>query len=102
MKGVCRSGRPVETHVNILFLTLRREPFLQILGGVKAEEYRDFTPYWTKRLENKRFDYIVFRNGYRSDSPRLFVKWEGMHIDILPDGTKRYAIELGPVFMSNL
>lgn len=72
---------------NDLILTLKKQWFDKILSGEKTEEYREMKPYWEKRFENyfgKVVDFsggpgsrvwdthkkvIVFRNGYRSDSP---------------------------------
>ena len=70
-----------------LILTLKKQWFDMVLSGEKTEEYREMKPYWEKRFGNyfgKAVDFsnasgdrvwdthkktIVFRNGYRSDSP---------------------------------
>lgn len=91
----------------LLRLTLRRKPFLEILMGKKKEEYREYTPYWMERLGDKdgqfnEYDSVEFRNGYRRDSPRIILDFKAVRVDTLPDGTKRYAVELGQVRMSNM
>jgi len=63
--------------------------------GEKTIEYRDITPYWSKRLENRHYDVIQFRNGYAKVAPTMVVEYKGMGID---DG--RYAIELGNILES--
>ena len=37
----------------VLHLVLMRDPFERIMNGTKPIEYRDNTPYWTKRLKDK-------------------------------------------------
>ena len=91
----------------LLRLTLRRKPFLEIMNKLKTEEYREYTPYWTERLGDKdgqffQFVSVEFRNGYRHDSPRIMCDFKGTRVDTLPDGTQRYAIELGQIRQSNL
>ena len=48
----------------VLHLNLYRKYFDQILKGEKTTEYREVTPYWSKRLEGRHYDVIQFRNGY--------------------------------------
>jgi hypothetical protein len=82
--------------VQVLRLTLRREPFLLIASGEKVVEYRDFKPYWEKRLmsgsEYRKFDFVEFRNGYRADSPKLLVEVKGIDADFT-----RFSIHLGAI-----
>lgn len=59
-----------------LQLVLYRAPFLEILAGTKAIEYRDSTPFWQKRLLSAKaqtYEVVKFRNGYRRDSPVMTV-----------------------------
>ncbi len=58
----------------------------------KTIEYRDITPYWSKRLEGRHYDVIKFRNGYRKDAPEMIVEYKGMYIK-----DSEYAIELGNI-----
>lgn len=85
-----------------LHLNLYRKYFDAILKGEKTTEYRDVTPYWSKRLEGRHYDVIKFRNGYRKDAPEMIVEFKG--IGILYNQTTitapTYAIDLGKVLES--
>ena len=69
-----------------------RKYFDQILKKEKIIEYRDITPYWSKRLEGRHYDVIKFRNGYRKDAPEMVVEYKGMYIS-----DSEYAIVLGNI-----
>ena len=58
----------------VLHLTLYKKYFDQILSGEKTIEFRKITPYWTKRLENREYEYIHFVNGYGKDKPWMDVE----------------------------
>jgi len=75
----------------VLHLNLYRKYFDEIASGIKTIEYRDITPYWTKRLSNKNYDYIYFRNGYSKDAPMMLVEYKGVTI------TNQFEITLGEV-----
>jgi len=63
-----------------LHLNLKAEYFDQIKSGVKADEYRLCTPYWTRRLEGRVFDGIVLKKGYpkSGDASRTLERpWAG-------------------------
>ena len=80
----------------ILHLTLKREWFDKIAQGVKRNEYREYKPYWKKRLEEQTYDVIRFRNGYSADAPVMWVEYCGVR----RDGKGRnadYVIRLGRV-----
>jgi hypothetical protein len=80
----------------ILHLTLEREWFDAIAQGVKHKEYRTYKPYWTKRLEGRQYDVVLFRNGYASDAPEMLVEYRGLR----RNGKARnadYVIQLGRV-----
>ncbi|MCF7798484.1 ASCH domain-containing protein [Candidatus Woesearchaeota archaeon] len=62
----------------ILHLTLLRKWFEKIASGEKTKEYREIKPYWIKRLENKTYDEIWFKNGYNKDAPFMRVEWRGL------------------------
>ena len=62
----------------ILPLVLKRKWDDMIDSGEKREEYRDFTFYWQRRLNNwvdrqngVAVPVIEFRLGYASDAPRM-------------------------------
>ena len=76
----------------VLHLNLYRKYFDQILKKEKTIEYRDITPYWSKRLEGRHYDVIKFRNGYRKDAPEMIVEYKGMYIK-----DSEYAVELGNI-----
>ena len=85
----------------VLHLNLYRKYFDQILNKEKVIEYRDITPYWSKRLEcgddcshkrGKHYDVIKFRNGYRKNAPEMIVEYVGMFISDL-----EFAIILGNI-----
>lgn len=76
-------------HKGELILPIKRKWFDMILQGVKKEEYREIKPYWEKRFVayfGRIYDfqgsephwkwidqpkYVVFRNGYKKDSPQF-------------------------------
>ncbi len=70
--------------MKILHLTLEKKWFDLIKSGKKKDEYREDKPHWDKRLvnqetgEGKIFDVIKFRNGYRKDSPVMFVEFKSI------------------------
>jgi hypothetical protein len=66
-----------ETMSNILHLSLHRVYFANIVAGKKRTEYRKRTPYWRKRLEGKKFDAILFRNGYGKRVPECWLSLGG-------------------------
>jgi len=81
--------------------TLHKQWFDAIAAGIKTEEYREIKPYWTKRLE-KSYDFVQFRNGYRSDAPVMTVEYHGFTIKMIlhPITNKMetvYALKLGRV-----
>jgi len=80
----------------ILHLNLYRKYFDQILEGKKTTEYREVTPYWSKRLEGRHYDVIQFRNGYAKIAPTMIVEFKGMGI-VTFQTTPTYAIELGKI-----
>ena len=57
-----------------LYLTLKKNWFDLILSGEKKEEYREIKPYWEKRLIWKKYDRIIFRNGYATNAPQFTIK----------------------------
>ena len=95
-----------ESDKNILHLTLKKEFFDQIKRGEKTSEYREYKPYWIKRLMNadgrfKQFDYIHFRNGYHKNAPEFRIEF--LEIEIIKKKTgyfrteKFFEIKLGKI-----
>ena len=64
----------------ILHLNLFRKYFDQIAEGTKTIEYRDKTDYWKKRIENREYDIIKFRNGYAKNAPTMLVEYKGYSV----------------------
>jgi hypothetical protein len=91
----------------ILHLTLKKEWYDMIASGVKKEEYREIKPHWNKRLLNKTYDVIIFRNGYSKDSPSMKVEFLGLQkgLGIEEWGAnlkeKVYIIKLGKIIWNN-
>ena len=85
--------------MKILHLTLHKKWFDEILNGTKKIEYREIKPYWTKRLlddeKPKKFDIILFRNGYGKKSPQMKVEFLGVKVE-----NNKYNILLGKVLKS--
>jgi hypothetical protein len=77
-----------------LHLNLHREFFDAIAAQTKRIEYRARTPYWKKRLENRRYKFIQFRNGYATLAPEMLVEFRGVK-KIRKWGEPYYAISLG-------
>ena len=79
-----------------LHLNLHRDFFAAIAAKKKRIEYRDQTPYWKKRLEGRKYDFIQFRNGYATNAPEMLVEFRG--IRRYGKGPKAYyAIRLGRI-----
>ena len=70
--------------MKVLHLTLNKKWFDLIASGEKREEYRAIKDYWSKRLAQLGVDYdaVQFRNGYRTGSPRVTVRLEGIFVGI--------------------
>jgi hypothetical protein len=80
----------------LLHLNLHREFFAAIAAKKKRIEYRDQTPYWKKRLEDRDYDVIQFRNGYATNAPEMLVEFRGLRR--YGKGKKAYyAIRLGEI-----
>ena len=62
----------------ILHLNLHREFFTAIANKQKRIEYRRQSRYWRKRLEERKYDAILFRNGYAKDAPEMLVEFRGL------------------------
>lgn len=87
-----------------LMLPVKREYFEQIEAGIKNEEYRLVTPYWSKRLENKQYDRVIVTLGYPSKEDaarRLEFPWNGVirktikHEEFGPGEKEVFAIHVG-------
>lgn len=79
---------------NELHLTLKKKWFDLIKSGEKKTEYREIKPYWTVRLFKKKYDSIVFTNGYKKDSPKIKVELLDIGFEKF-NGKDCYALKLG-------
>lgn len=87
-----------------LHLNVTKKWFKKIASGEKVIEYRLVSPHWKARLQHpdgsfKKFDRIVFRNGYATYAPEVIKGHICTHIlfdqtPIAPIGTPVYAILL--------
>lgn len=101
MKLVCNcEGEPMKSRTitkptpstAVLHLTLNRQFFDAIAEGRKTREYRDDKPYWRIRLAGRKYDEVIFRNGYLTDVPWMRVKCLGIRA-----GAGRFVIRLGKI-----
>jgi len=87
----------------VLYLTLKKKWFDMIASGEKREEYREMKPYWHKRLCNKEYDVIHFRNGYNKDSPTMIVELKEICHSLgivewgAPEAKPVYILRLGAI-----
>lgn len=63
---------------SVLHLNLHREFFAAVAAGTKRVEYRQRTLYWRRRLEDREYDVIQFRNGYATLAPVMVVEYAGL------------------------
>lgn len=113
-----------------LHLTLKKEWYDMIASGEKKEEYREIKQYWINRLceklpisvisggeirdrhsgqndELKKFDIIIFKNGYSKDAPIMVVECVGITIGLgmmtwgAEQDKKYFIIQLGDVLFNN-
>lgn len=91
----------------ILHLTLKKKWYDMIASGDKKEEYREMKPYWHKRLLNKDYDYIIFKNGYSKEAPSMKAEFLGLQSGLGIEkwgaelGQRTYIIKLGKVVWDN-
>lgn len=78
--------------MKILYLTLKKKWFDLIKSGQKTEEYREIKPYWEKRLKDKYFDCVCFKNGYSANAPQFTIELKGIEIK---EGREEWGAEKG-------
>lgn len=83
----------------VLHLNVYKTYFMQILSGRKVFEFREDTPYWRKRLLNRRYDVVCIKNGYAKNAPTLKAQFIKVHHRKLK-GKSFFAIELGHIHMA--
>lgn len=82
--------------MEVLHLNLHREFFAAIAVKTKRTEYRQRTPYWKRRLENRKYEFVKFRNGYATLAPEMLVEFRGVK-RVRKWGRPHYAISLGRI-----
>jgi hypothetical protein len=80
----------------VLHLNLHRDFFAAIAAKTKRVEYRRRTPYWKRRVENRNYKFIQFRNGYATLAPEMLIEFRGVE-KIQKWGKPYYAISLGRI-----
>lgn len=68
--------------MSTLHLPLKGIYFDQIKSGEKKLEYREATPFWDKRLLDRKYDQIVLTKGYpkKGDPERTIRRpWQGCY-----------------------
>lgn len=86
-----------------LHLTLTKNWFDLILSGEKKEEYREIKPYWEKRLMEKTYDNVIFRNGYATNAPQFTIKLKSITQGIgksewgAEEGKRYFVLSLGEI-----
>jgi hypothetical protein len=80
----------------ILYLNLHREYFAAMAQKKKRIEHRKQSRHWRKRLEERKYDAIIFRNGYAKDAPEIVVEFRGLR-RYGTGCTAYYAILLGRI-----
>ena len=84
-------GKDTSLNEDIILTENAAKRVSAILKGEKTTEYREVTPYWSRRLEGRHYDVIKFRNGYAKDAPTMLVEYKGYNIG------KEYELKLGKV-----
>lgn len=56
-----------------LDLVLKYKWYDMYIAGIKLEEYRDITPYWTKRI-SRSIKWVRFHRGYTSTTISFAVR----------------------------
>ena len=80
----------------VLHLVLKKKYFERIYNKTKKLEYRDLTPYWSKRLEGKDFTHIKFQLAYSKNPPTMLVEVLDENI-VDYKNKKSYAFDLGKI-----
>ena len=91
LEDLLQVSKNMKDEQKILHLNLYRKYFDEIAEGTKTIEYRDKTDYWKRRIENRKYDIIKFRNGYAKDAPTMLVEYKGYTIG------KEYELKLGKI-----
>ena len=103
----------------VLYLTIMKVFFDQIISGKKVEEFREPTDYWFRRLfiiedntviKPKPFKYARFCVGYHKDREEALVEIKDIgyyeFVDYIPEGFEKgdeaIVIQLGKILSTKL
>jgi ASC-1-like (ASCH) protein len=86
--------------MKILHLTLKKQWFDMIASGEKREECREMKPCWHKRLLNKKYDAISFRNGHSKNAPAMLIEFK-LLLRGAPEAQPVYMLRLGEILTHN-
>ena len=78
----------------VLHLVLKAKYFHRIYNKTKTTEYRDFTPYWQRRIEGKHYTHIKFQLAYSKNPPTMLVEVLDRNVVEYKDDLA-YAFDLG-------
>lgn len=99
----CDSPQESVVIPKVLHLTLKKKWFDMIAEGIKDEEYREVKDYWEKRLVDKDYDVICFRNGYNKNAPEVTVEFKGLCVGFgftewgAPEDETVFKLKLGKI-----
>lgn len=87
------------TKKNILYLNLQRHYFDEIATLQKHYEYRDRSPYYRSRIEDKieNITHIWFMNGMKTHSRQMLVEFLGLEITY-----NKYILKLGKIVSQDI
>jgi hypothetical protein len=68
---------------DVLFLTVKRKFFLDILSGKKKKEYRAVNTHFIKRFTNRKYHTLILQNGYATNSQRLSARINRVSVESL-------------------
>ena len=61
----------MRTNINELFLVVSAGHYDNILAGLKNKEFRDFSPFWIRRIWAKKPKTVRFQRGYAREQTRF-------------------------------
>lgn len=65
----------------ILKLVLKYKWFDKIESGEKTHEYREYKPYWIKRLSPpQKYEFVEFQKGYSKNPPKLLFEIKSISV----------------------
>lgn len=97
-----------------LYLVLTKKNFIDILKGIKKEEYRDYTDYYINKfcvfdkddnwVDNQEYDVIRFQFGYSKKAPQMIIELKDILLEeddtedeFLTTENCNFVLELGEI-----